>query len=105
LDISDDKEEDFNDNINFYVLCLLLSGYTLYEFLKNDLGERRRFINNTFQSLSRAISYFVGLAEFLINVLMSIVNSGFYTMINLYTIRPNAVKSVNVENDKTKKKF
>ncbi|KAG4100867.1 hypothetical protein H8356DRAFT_1385490 [Neocallimastix lanati (nom. inval.)] len=62
-------------------------------------GERRRFINNIFQSPSNEssfpISYFVGLAEFLTNV-MPIVIGDFYTMIDLYSVRPTVVKSVDV---------
>ena len=99
LNIPDDKEEDFDDNINFYVLCLLLGGNAVFEILKIGSGERRRFINNIFQSPSNEssfpISYFVGLAEFLTNV-MPIVIGDFYTMIDLYSVRPTVVKSVDV---------
>ena len=81
------KEEDFDDNINFYVLCLLLGGNAVFEILKIGSGERRRFINNIFHSPSNEssflISYFVGLAEFLTNV-MPIVIGDFYTMIDMY---------------------
>ena len=77
LNIPDDKEEDFDDNINFYVLCLLLGGNAVYEILKIGSGERRRFINNIFQSPSREssfpISYFVGLAECLTNVMPIVI--------------------------------
>jgi hypothetical protein len=94
LNIPDDKEEDFDDNINFYVLCLHLGGTTVYEIVKIESGKRRRFINNIFQSPSREssfpISYFVGLVS-----IMPIVISDFYTIINLYTIRHTVVKSVD----------
>jgi len=71
LNIHDDEEEDFDDNINFYVLCLLLRGNAVYEILKISSGERRHFINNIFQSSSGEssfqISCFVGLEEILTN--------------------------------------
>jgi len=100
LNIPDGKEENFDDNINFYILCLLPGGNTVYEILMIGLGERRSFINNIFQSPLRKSSfrilYFVGIKEFFNNV-MFIGISDFYTMINLYTIIPTVVKSVNIE--------
>jgi len=41
MNISDDKEEDFDDDINFYVLCLLLAGKTVYKILKIDWVRER----------------------------------------------------------------
>jgi hypothetical protein len=35
------KEEDFDDNINFYVLCLLLGGNAVFEILKDRLGGKK----------------------------------------------------------------
>ena len=100
MNIPDDKEEDFDDNINFYVLCLLLGGNAVFEILKIGSGERRRFINNIFQSPSSAslLSRFYilwGLQNTLLNV-MPIVIGDFYTMIDLYSVRPTVVKSVDV---------
>jgi len=39
LNIPDGKEENFDDNINFYILCLLPGGNTVYEILMIGLGE------------------------------------------------------------------
>ena len=65
MDIPDDIEEDFYDNINFYILCLLLGGNDVYKILKNGSKEKSHFINSIFQSSSREspfqISYFVGI--------------------------------------------
>jgi len=52
LNIPNNTDEDFDDNINFYVLSLLLGGNGVHEILKIGSGERRRFINNIFQSSS-----------------------------------------------------
>ena len=46
--IPNDKEEDFDDNINFYALNLLLDENIVYEILKIGLRERRHFNNNIF---------------------------------------------------------
>jgi len=65
------KEENYDDNIKFYVLCFLLGENAVYEILKIVSGERRHFINNIFQSPSSKssfpISYLMGLIEFLTN--------------------------------------
>lgn len=96
LNIPDVKVEDFEDNINLYVLCLLLSWNAVHEILKKS--KRRRFINKIFQSPLRessfSILYFVGLLEFFTNV-FPIVISDFYTIIKLYTIKPTVFKSVD----------
>ena len=86
--------------ISIFTCCVsFFGGNAVFEILKIGSGERRRFINNIFQSPSNEssfpISYFVGLAEFLTNV-MPIVIGDFYTMIDLYSVRPTVVKSVDV---------
>ena len=99
LNLSDDSEKDFEDNINFLVLCLLLGGNMVFDILSINSGERRRFINNVFQTPSNESSLpypcFVGLAEFLTNV-MPIVTSDFFRLIDQYTIRPTVTRSVDV---------
>ena len=98
LNVSTDSEKDFEDNINFYVLCILLGGNTIFEILDLNSEERRRFINDIFHESESSFlyPYFVGLAEFLTNV-MPVVSRSFYSMINLYSIGPTVVKSVDVE--------
>ena len=95
MNISDDKKEDFDDNINFYVLYLL-GGNAVYEILLVS-GERTSFINDISQSPSRESSlqilYFMGPEKFFTNVMIS----DFYIMTNLYTIRPTIVKSIQVK--------
>jgi len=86
-----------------YLFFIFLSLSCIYYFFMYESfigsGERRRFINDIFQLPSREssfqISYFVRLAEYFTNV-MSIVSGDFYIMINLYSVRPTVVKSVNV---------
>jgi len=48
LNISDEYEKNFEDNINFYVLCILLGGNTIFEILDLNLEERKRLIENIF---------------------------------------------------------
>jgi len=48
LEVSTESEKDFEDNINFYVLCILLGGSAIFEILDLNLEERRRFINDIF---------------------------------------------------------
>ena len=93
-----ESEKDFEDNINFYVLCILLGGNTIFEILDLNSEERRRLTENIFHKPESSFlyPYFVGLAEFLTNV-MPIVSRSFYSMINKYSIGPTVVKSVDVE--------
>ncbi|KAG4107538.1 hypothetical protein H8356DRAFT_1416928 [Neocallimastix lanati (nom. inval.)] len=70
LNIPNVKKEDFDDNINFYIGS-------------EGVGKKAESLLSRFNIL-----YFVGLVEFLTNA-MPIVISKFFTLINLYTIRPN----------------
>jgi len=56
LSIPNDLENDFEDNLNFYVLCLLLGRNTIFRTLNIRSRERRRIINNVFQNQSREFS-------------------------------------------------
>ena len=99
LNVSTESEKDFEDNINFYILCILLGGSAIFEILDLNMEERRRFINEIFikpMEPSFLYPYFVGLAEFL-TYAMPIVSRSYFSMINLYSIGPTVVKSVDVE--------
>jgi len=101
LNIPNDLENNFEDNLNFYVLCLLLGGNIIFETLHIRSGERRCIINNIFQNQSRESSllypYVVGLVEFLTNAMPVVVIGDFYKLIDQYTIRPTTVaESVDV---------
>ena len=83
--------------ILIYTCCV-----SYLEYMKSQRsaqGKEADLLITFFQSPSREssfpISYFVGLAEYLTNV-MPIVIGDFYTMINLYSVRPTVVKSVDV---------
>jgi len=41
-------KKNFEDNINFYALCILLGGNTIFEILDLNLEERKRLIENIF---------------------------------------------------------
>ena len=80
-------------------MCILLGGSAIFEILDLNMEERRRFINEIFikpMEPSFLYPYFVGLAEFL-TYAMPIVSRSYFSMINLYSIGPTVVKSVDVE--------
>ena len=86
LNIPDGKEKGFNDYFFFYSLCLLLGENAVYEIITIGKWERRRFIDDIFQSPSREsfFPYFI-LCEASWNSLLILCD--FYTTINLYVIR------------------
>jgi len=70
----------FEDNINFYALCILLGESAIFKILDLNLEGRRRFINDIFikpMESSFLYPYFVGLAEFLIYVMSLIFDDQF----------------------------
>jgi len=99
LNFFDNLENDFEDNLNFYVMYLFIGGNTIFETLHIRSEERKRIINNIFQNQSRESTlpypYAVGLAMFLTNV-VPIVIGDFYKLIDQYTIRPTVAESVDV---------
>jgi len=77
LEVLRNLKKDIEDNINFYVLCILLGGSAIIEILDLNLEERRRFINDIFikpTESSFLYPYFVGLAEFLTNAMPMVSN-------------------------------
>ncbi|KAG4100799.1 hypothetical protein H8356DRAFT_1360136 [Neocallimastix lanati (nom. inval.)] len=79
----------FNSIINPIYICLqevefIRPEQFVYEIVKTGSGKRRSFINNIFRLPSR---------------------SDFYTMINLYIIRPTVVKSVGVETIRQRRNY
>ncbi len=79
LDVLIESEKDFEDNINFYVLYILLGGSTIFEILDFNSEERRHLTEYIFHKLKSSFlyPYFVGLAEFLTNA-MPIVSRFFF---------------------------
>ena len=55
MNIPDDLENDFEDNLNFYVLCLLLGGNAIFETLRIRSGERTSFRINRESLLFRIL--------------------------------------------------
>ena len=79
LDVSLDSEKDYdNNNIYYFILIALLGGRSIYEKkIKVNDGEQRQLFDNIFKqsSTSSIIPYFVGIAEFLTNVIPLICRS------------------------------
>jgi len=98
LDVSLDSEKDYENNIYYYILSALLGGRSIYSKIKVNDGEERQLVNNIFKqsSTSSTVPYFVGIAEFLTNVIPLICLS-FRLMMKLYSIEYTVAKSVDVE--------
>jgi len=101
LDVSLDSEKDYDNNIYYYILSALLGGRSIYSKIKVNDGEQRQLIDNIFKqsSTSSTVPYFVGIAEFLTNVIPLICRS-FRLMMKWYSvesIESTFAKSVDVE--------
>ena len=72
-----DSEKDYDNNIYYFILRALLGGRSLYSKIKVNDGEQRQLVDNIFKqsSTSLIIPYFVGIAEFLTNVIHLICRS------------------------------
>lgn len=101
LDVSTDSEKDYDNNIYYFILSALLGGRSIYEKIKLNDGEQRQLVDNIFKqsSTSSTVPYFVGIAEFLTNVIPFICRS-FRLMMKWYSvesIESTVAKSVDVE--------
>jgi len=98
LDVSLDSEKDYDNNIYYYILSALLGGRSIYSKIKVNDGEQRQLVDNIFKqsSTSSTVPYFVGIAEFLTNVIPLICRS-FRLMMKWYSIESTVTKSVDVE--------
>ena len=78
LNVSLDSEKDYDNNINYFILSALLSGHSIYKKIKLNDGEQRQLVDNIFKQSSTSSTvpyYFVGIAEFLTNVIPLIYRS------------------------------
>ena len=96
LDFSLDSEKDYNNNIYYFILNALLSGRSIYEKIKVNDGEQRQLVDNIFKqsSTSSTVPYFMGIAEFLTNVIPLICQS---FMMKWYSVESTVTKRVDVE--------
>ena len=82
-------------------MSALLGGRSIYEKTKLNDGEQRQLVDNTFKpsSTSSTIPYFVGITEFLTNIILLICRS-FRLIMKWYSIESienTVAKNVNVE--------
>ena len=93
-----DSEKDYDNNIYYYILSALLGGRSIYSKIKVNDEEQRQLVDNIFKqsSTSSTVPYFVGIAEFLTNVIPLICRS-FSLMMKLYSIESTVAESVDVE--------
>ena len=77
LDISFDSEKDYDNNIYYFIMSALLSGSSIYEKIKLNDVEQRQLVDNIFKQspTSSTVPYFVGISEFLTNVIPLICRS------------------------------
>ena len=89
-----DSEKDYDNNIYYFILSALLGGRSKYSKIKVSDGEQRQLVDNIFKqsSTSSTVSYFVGIAEFLTNVIPLI-----RLMMKWYSIESIVAESVDVE--------
>jgi len=71
LNVSLDSEKDYDNNIYYFILNALLGGHSIYGKIKVNDGEQRQLVGNIFKQNSTlsTVPYFVGIAEFLTNVI------------------------------------
>ena len=105
LDVSLDSEKNYDNNIYYYILSALLGGRSIYEKIKFNDGEQRQLVDNIFKqsSTSLIVQYFVGISEFLTNVIPLICRS-FKLMMKYYSvefIESTVAKRRRRRNDKT----
>jgi len=93
-----DSEKDYDNNIYYFILSALLDGHSIYEKIKVNDGEQRQLVDNIFKqsTTSSIVPYFVGIAEFLTNVIPLICRS-FSLMMKWYSVESTVDKSVDVE--------
>ena len=77
---------------------LFLAGVQYMKKIKLNDGEQRQLVDNIFKqsSTSSTVPYFVGIAEFLTNVIPFICRS-FRLMMKWYSVESTVAKSVDVE--------
>jgi len=98
LDVSLDSEKDYDNNIYYFILSALLGGRSIYEKIKLNDEEQRQLVDNIFKqsSTSSTIPYYVGIAEFLTNVIPLICQS-FKLMMKWYSVESTVGKRVDIE--------
>ena len=98
MDVSLDSEKDYDNNIYYFILSALLGGRSIYEKIKLNDEEQRQLVDNIFKqsSTSSTIPYYVGIAEFLTNVIPLICQS-FKLMMKWYSVESTVGKRVDIE--------
>jgi len=83
------------------VIIIFISGCSIYEKIKLNDVKQRQLVDNIFKqsSTSSTVPYFVGIAEFLINVI-PLIRRSFRLMMKRYSVESiefTVTKSVDVE--------
>ena len=79
-------------------MSALLGGRSIYSKIKVNDGEQRQLVDNIFKqsSTSSTLPYYVGIAEFLTNVIPLICRS-FSLMMKWYSVESTVTMTVDVE--------
>jgi len=98
LNVSLNSEKDYDNNIYYFILSALLSGRSIYSKIKINDREQRQLVDNIFiqSSTSSIVPYFVGIVEFLTNVI-SLICRSFRLLMKWYSVESTIAKSVDVE--------
>jgi len=93
-----DSKKDYDNNICYFILSALLGGRSVYEKITLNDGKQWQLVDNIFKqsSTSSIVLYFVGIAEFLTNVIPLICRS-FRLLMKWYSVESNIAKSINNE--------
>ena len=80
------------------MIIIFISGCSIYEKIKLNDVKQRQLVDNIFKqsSTSSTVPYFVGIAEFLTNVIPLICRS-YRLMMKWYSVESTVAKSVDVE--------
>ena len=97
LEVSQESECDYEDNINYLLLNVLLGGQAVYQILRMSNKDQKLLIDGLFYKSSMGSDpYFVGLAAYLTNTIPGITRS-FELMFEWYGKNSAVARSVNVE--------
>ena len=114
LEVTRESESDYEDNINYLLLNVLLGGHAVYRLLHVNSTDRKHILDGLFNKSSMGTDpYFVGLAAYLTSTITRITRS-FALLFEWYgksaavagcvdveTIRPNEWRPSVVTSDTT----
>ena len=97
LEVSEESERDYEDNVNYLIVSSLLGGKRWYKISKMSDGERRQYIDEIFNpSNGSSVPYFIGIAEFLTHA-MPFISREFSLLVDRFSVGRTEAERVDVE--------